>query len=111
MPIQFPCPSCHKQLKISNPAMAGKKIKCPKCGAVITAPAAEDDVPSAPMEAVKPPRIPPPLPEADEELEAAPPRMPPPRSAAREELEEDEPEERLPARRRPMPAPAADRPG
>lgn len=112
MPIQFACPSCNKQLKISNPAMAGKKLKCPRCGAVITAPATEDDAPSTPIEAAKEISAPKPPPEAVEELRPAPPSVPPARSAARDdEMEDDELEERVPPRRRLAPQSAAAHPG
>ncbi len=28
----FACPSCHAKLKTSDPAISGRKIRCPKCG-------------------------------------------------------------------------------
>jgi hypothetical protein len=31
--IRFTCPACKSSLKTANPAMAGKTIKCPRCGA------------------------------------------------------------------------------
>src|SRR3954469_11441848 len=30
----FACPQCHAPLKFASPIPAGKKVKCPKCGAV-----------------------------------------------------------------------------
>src|SRR5438552_289470 len=30
--ISFKCSACDAQLRIQNPALVGKKIRCPKCG-------------------------------------------------------------------------------
>ncbi len=38
--VSIPCPQCAKGLKIT-PEMAGKKVKCPKCGAVAPVPSME----------------------------------------------------------------------
>ncbi|MCI0358087.1 MAG: YIP1 family protein [Planctomycetaceae bacterium] len=38
MPIEFPCPACHQQVRTPD-AAAGKKGKCPNCGAVVIIPA------------------------------------------------------------------------
>ena len=37
--IAFPCPFCHKKLSVKDD-LAGKKVKCPGCGTVLTVPAA-----------------------------------------------------------------------
>ena len=44
--IHFACPHCHQSLKVEDNA-AGKKTKCPKCGAVIAVP-----LPSSPDEQI-----------------------------------------------------------
>ncbi len=42
--VAFPCPECGKKLKVKA-VLAGKKVKCPKCGqAVLVAAPTEDDV-------------------------------------------------------------------
>ncbi|MEX2176278.1 MAG: YIP1 family protein [Pirellulaceae bacterium] len=38
MPIEFPCPTCHQQVRTPD-AAAGKKGKCPTCGTVVIIPA------------------------------------------------------------------------
>lgn len=38
--IRFNCPGCSAALRTSNPDLAGKKIRCPKCGEVSRIPAA-----------------------------------------------------------------------
>ncbi len=107
-PIQFPCPACKGQLKISNPALAGKKLKCPKCGAVVVAPdnVAETE---APVPAGNKPAPPPPAPvsrvKAAQEKPPPPDRPAPPPPVPRARSSEriaDEPEA-LPSRRRPRP--------
>jgi hypothetical protein len=49
--IRFPCSGCGVTLKVTNPALAGKKLKCPKCAAltVIPAPAPDGDAPAQPV--------------------------------------------------------------
>ena len=37
--IKFPCSGCGVSLRIGNPELAGKKIKCPKCAAINVIPA------------------------------------------------------------------------
>jgi hypothetical protein len=54
--IRFACPQCHKGFQVEDKA-AGKKTKCPKCGAALSVPAPErsampDPIPQLP--AVKP---------------------------------------------------------
>ncbi len=44
MSISFKCPECRASLKLANAALAGKKIRCPKCAAVVVAPAAQKPV-------------------------------------------------------------------
>ena len=51
--IKFPCPGCKITLKVSD-ALAGKKIKCPKCAAIAPVPAAGAAPPPAPAPAAKP---------------------------------------------------------
>ncbi len=38
MPIEFPCPICHQQVRTPD-AAAGKKGKCPNCGTLVLIPA------------------------------------------------------------------------
>jgi WD domain, G-beta repeat len=49
-PIRFACSNCQTTLKVSNPDLAGKKIKCPKCAAIATIPGtvAPQPAPEAP---------------------------------------------------------------
>jgi hypothetical protein len=118
MPINVRCSNadCRKSLKVKD-ELAGKKIKCPACGTILTVPSAEE-------EPAPPPRKPP-TPaapkqkgvvffedEEEEEEEEAPrrkPAPPPRKKAARpvdedeEELEEDEPPPRRPAKGSPPP--------
>ena len=42
--IRFPCSGCGVTLRITNPALAGKKLKCPKCAALTVIPAPADEV-------------------------------------------------------------------
>jgi hypothetical protein len=37
--IKVVCPSCSALLKLANPSLAGKKIRCPKCKGVVPVPA------------------------------------------------------------------------
>ena len=46
--IRFACPQCGRGFQVENKA-AGKKAKCPKCGTVITVPAAEQSYFSGPV--------------------------------------------------------------
>ncbi len=46
--IKFQCPRCKANIQTSNPALAGKKIKCPKCGAAVPVPVPEEKVPPTP---------------------------------------------------------------
>jgi predicted Zn finger-like uncharacterized protein len=39
--LQFSCPACQSPLRLANDSLAGKKVRCPKCGAVVTVPAPE----------------------------------------------------------------------
>jgi phage FluMu protein Com len=70
MPTRFPCPSCNVILKLTIPVAAGKKIKCPKCAAVVTVPA-DEEAPAAPPGPAAPLRKP-----------VAPPRAEAPRPTA-----------------------------
>lgn len=49
MPIEFRCTQCNRLLRTGDET-AGKKAKCPECGAIVTIPA-----PGAPAEAAGPP--------------------------------------------------------
>lgn len=56
MPIEFPCPSCQRTLRVGDDA-AGKQAKCPQCGNIVPIPAATapagnlpEDQPAAPGE-------------------------------------------------------------
>src|SRR5262245_8095079 len=80
--ITFQCSDCHQTLRVSADK-AGKKVRCPKCGAVLPIPQAEEQA-----ERVKPAPAPAPAP-----ARAAPPLVP-------REVADDE---SRPARRRPQP--------
>lgn len=92
MPITLGCPSCGKRFKARDES-AGKRVKCPYCGAAVTVPTAEEAaVASAPTMAIPP--VPP--------VPAAPP---PPASARPSTLLDSGP---VPAPgARPAPAPVA----
>lgn len=83
MPITFKC-SCGKALKVPDGA-AGKKGKCPACGAVVTVPGGA------------PAKAPPPPPEPEPEAEAPPEEEPP----AEEPPAEEPPAEEEEAPKRP----------
>src|SRR4051794_12005511 len=59
MPITVACPGCAAQLRAPE-AAAGGKSKCPKCGGVVSVPAAEEvaDVASQATRTAPPPRPP-----------------------------------------------------
>src|SRR5687768_5065961 len=118
MPVRVTCPSCSAQLNVKD-ELAGRMVKCPKCGNTMTVPAA---TPDAPPDLTTPPPLPPPEPEKSpfEELGASPgakaddeePRRPKakpargeeedrPRGRRREDDEDDRPARggRRPARR------------
>lgn len=84
-PVEFPCPECKTKLRI-KPELAGKKLRCPKCKAIVQtpAPAAEPE----PLEAAAEP-------EDEMDLEPAPkpakPRAKSPPPMPEEETEFDEP--------------------
>jgi uncharacterized Zn finger protein (UPF0148 family) len=42
MPISFSCPACDRPLKVKD-ELAGRKVKCPKCGEGVVVPAEEED--------------------------------------------------------------------
>jgi mono/diheme cytochrome c family protein len=118
------CPSCRVHLRVADTLTAGKRIKCPKCGAAFSMPGG-DELPPAPKAVpARPRKAAPPPAEDDRDLEpeerpvrkapAARPRKaaPPPRKAAPPPAEDDdrdeEVEERpLPRKRRKKPQPAA----
>jgi hypothetical protein len=78
MPLTVPC-DCGKLLQVKD-SLAGKRIRCPGCQAVLTVPAADEEPteepePVAPARAARPPKpAARPQPEADEEDEAERPR-------------------------------------
>src|SRR5262245_21626654 len=71
MPISTVCSSCSAKLKVPD-NLAGRKIKCPKCGSAVTT--ADTAIARAPatIKVTKPPASEP------EELEEVPPDEPPP---------------------------------
>ena len=42
--IRFSCPECRTAMRTTNPAHAGKKVKCPKCGTMCTIPKPAEEV-------------------------------------------------------------------
>jgi hypothetical protein len=74
MPILVRC-DCGKQLKAKD-ELAGRRVKCPGCGAVLTVPDIDEPAPNRPS-----------APKAE------PPRRPKARSGAREEYDEEEEEQ------------------
>jgi hypothetical protein len=95
--VRFTCPGCGKTFKMSNPALRGKRIKCPSCAGPITIPAEEQDEGIAPAErraAVSRAR---PAPRVEEEDEERPVRS---RKAAAPPEEDEEDSEDRPRRRR-----------
>jgi hypothetical protein len=44
-PISFSCPACGKNLK-ANPALAGKRVKCPSCARGMTVPGTREEDPA-----------------------------------------------------------------
>jgi predicted Zn finger-like uncharacterized protein len=81
MTTTMKCPGCQTPLRL-RADMAGKKIKCPRCGHVLTVPAsAEEAVEEVPVM---------------EEITAEPP----PKKAARRRVPEDEEDEDVPIQRR-----------
>src|SRR5262249_6581835 len=50
MPVAFSCPECGKQLNVRDD-LAGKRIKCPGCGAVVSVPDSDGPPPSARVKA------------------------------------------------------------
>ncbi len=58
MPITLGCPSCKKRFRARDES-AGKRVKCPHCGAAVTVPLSESASPSEPLSGsipVSPPR-------------------------------------------------------
>ena len=75
MPIEFNCEACGAKLRVDQ-SVAGKKVKCPQCSAVVSArgadesaaaasPFAEGASPSGPMDDANPYASPTTLPESD----------------------------------------------
>lgn len=118
MPLTVACPNCPAKLKVPE-AAAGRRVKCPKCGGVMTVPAAPLDptpaaavvTPPAPVAPRPVPVVPPP---PVEDLQDLAPTSPPPAARAARRAEADDPPARA-ARRRDddsdeRPAPRAARP-
>jgi DNA-directed RNA polymerase subunit M/transcription elongation factor TFIIS len=42
MPTSIRCPGCHSTLRV-RPELAGKRVKCPKCGKPVQVPAEEEE--------------------------------------------------------------------
>jgi len=59
MPIEFPCPTCHQQVRTPD-AAAGKKGKCPNCGTLVMIPAPVVALPPPTSRPPDPARMPPP---------------------------------------------------
>ncbi len=91
MPITARCPSCGGTVKAPD-HLAGRTVKCPKCTAAITLPAAAGD-PGAIRTAPPPGPTPAPLPPADP-VSAGPPPRPARAPAVDEDFEEDAPRRR-----------------
>ena len=85
--IAHSCPKCDKQLRLRDD-LAGKKIKCPDCGKVLTIPEPDED--EAPPRKSPPPKAKRPR---DEEDDEPPPRKKRPRDEDEDDAEEDEDEE------------------
>jgi hypothetical protein len=92
MPLQVTCSSCATKLKVAD-NLAGRKVKCPKCGTVcpVPAPAAVGAAAQPMLAAPRPaPRAPEPV-EVDESHLAATPEDSPLRLQSFEELEVPDP--------------------
>lgn len=106
MPLTISCPSCPTKLKVPDDA-GGRRIKCPKCGGVMTVPAGGADAdsgtqPPSPARPVSPVPTPAPVPRP---VRVAEPPAPP--AARRAPDDDDRPARRVrsddddrPARRR-----------
>lgn len=84
MPLTIGCPNCPTKLKVPDNA-GGRRVKCPKCGWVLTVPSGTQPPPPAREAEAAPPPVLPPTPE--------PPLTPPPVKA------DDEPPPPVRARR------------
>lgn len=66
MPITLGCPSCMKRFRAKDES-AGKRVKCPYCGAAVPVPSAEESASAAaPTMAIPPPPPPAPRPRFEE---------------------------------------------
>src|SRR5262249_43100932 len=72
MPAIVACSACQTKLRVADD-MAGRRLKCPKCSQIITAPAAV----SAPPPPAKPAAVPPVRQPAPAAVQARPPAPPP----------------------------------
>lgn len=81
--IRFPCPACNSKLRITDPNLAGKRLRCPKCEEICRIPMPEE----APLEAdqivVEPPKSE--APAKKERKIATAPQKPPERAPRRDE--------------------------
>jgi DNA-directed RNA polymerase subunit RPC12/RpoP len=113
--MSYPCPACGIRLKLTDPALIGKKIRCPKCSNVFLVPQpGAAPPPTAPPAPAAPPPPAPARSPAPAAIREEPPEedlpVVPPRPAGREEADEDEdrPAEK-PRRRKEKPAAPARR--
>jgi predicted Zn finger-like uncharacterized protein len=92
--LQVPCPACQTKLRIANESLWGKKIRCPRCQAVVAVPVPPASTDVADVEA-EPPA--PPRPSAGVQRKP-PPRRAPDEGARRERRfrPDEEPERRGP---------------
>src|SRR5690606_2568408 len=51
--LHIPCPNCQKELKVKDPALLGRKVKCPSCGHRFVLQWGESSQPSAPPRRAK----------------------------------------------------------
>jgi predicted Zn finger-like uncharacterized protein len=90
MPIEIHCPKCNGRLRVPEERQ-GRKVKCPKCQSIFTAPEpVSEEVPPEPAAAVLPSSP------AEDAIEEEPPRR---RRARAVEDEEDDEEDDRPRRR------------
>jgi predicted Zn finger-like uncharacterized protein len=93
MPLRVVCASCSSSLKVKD-ELAGRAVKCPKCGEVVRVPTPDAPPPEPELEAVQAEPADPPRPakgrRAEDEAEEAPAR---PAARARPRYEDDEEED------------------
>jgi phage FluMu protein Com len=103
---RFRCPECDAVLKLARALEPGKRIKCPKCAAVVTVPDQEEEEPRpepAPAAIRKPAarKAAPPVPKEDSDAPAPPRKQAARKAAPREDDDEaGEPDQQERPRRR-----------